>query len=74
MGDKNETPFHLRMNCLHMAEGMLSQKMHMIKEVHGNTAVAFFSTEDVMREAAKLYKFVCDKDAAKTYAGDNDHK
>jgi len=42
--------------------------MHMTKEVQGNTAVAFFSTEDVMREAAKLYQFVCDKDAGTTYA------
>ena len=65
---EKDTPFHLRMNCLHMAESMLSQKMHMTKEVHGNTAVAFFSTEDVMVEAAKLYRFVCDRDAAETYA------
>ena len=69
MGNKtDDTPFRLRMDCLHMAETMLSQKMHMTKEVHGNTAVAFFSTEDVMREAAKLYQFVCDKDAGVTYA------
>ena len=64
---KSDTPFHLRMNCLHMAENMLSQKMHMTKEVHGNTAVAFFSVEDVMADAAKLYRFVCDKDAADNY-------
>lgn len=65
--DKSDTPFHLRMNCLHMAENMLSQKMHMAKEVHGNTAVSFFTVEDVMADAAKLYRFVCDKDAADTY-------
>jgi hypothetical protein len=65
---KSDTPFHLRMECLSMAESMLTQKMHMTKEVQGNTAVAFFSTEDVMREAAKLYQFVCDKDAGTTYA------
>ncbi len=68
MGDKNETPFHLRMSCLSMAEQMLSQHMHMTKEVHGNTSVAFFTTEDVMNEAAKLYRFVCDKNAAETYS------
>jgi hypothetical protein len=66
MGERN-TPFHLRMDCLSMAETLLSQKMHMTKEVHGNTAVAFFTTEDVMAEAAKLYRFVCDKDAADNY-------
>ena len=71
MGSKttDDTPFTLRMNCLHMAESMLTQKMHMTKEVHGNTATAFFTTEDVMKEAAKLYKFVCDKNAASTYSG-----
>ena len=68
MPKNDDTPFHLRMTCLQMAETLLSQKMHMTKEVHGNTAVAFFSTEDVMREAAKLYQFVCDKDAGTTYA------
>jgi len=68
MPKTDDTPFHLRMNCLQMAETLLSQKMHMTKEVHGNTAVAFFSTEDVMREAAKLYKFVCDRDAGETYS------
>lgn len=67
MGDKSDTPFHLRMTCLTMAEQMLNQQMHMTKEVQGNTAVAFFTTEDVMAEAAKLYRFVCDKNAAETY-------
>jgi hypothetical protein len=67
MGDKSDTPFHLRMTCFSMAEQMLSQKMHMTKDVHGNDKVEFFTTEDVMAEAAKLYRFVCDKNAAETY-------
>ena len=72
MGNKNDdTPFRLRMDCLHMAETILSQKMHMTKEVHGNTSVAFFETEDVMREAAKLYRFVCDKNAGENYTEKN---
>ena len=68
MPKTDDTPYHLRMTCLSMAEQMLSQKMHMTKEVHGNDKVEFFSTEDVMAEAAKLYQFVCDKDAGTTYA------
>ena len=56
------------MNCLHMAETMLTQRMHMTKEVHGNGGTEFFATEDVMVEAAKLYKFVCDKNASVNYA------
>ena len=68
MPDKDTTPFTLRMNCLHMAEQMLTQRMHMTKEVHGMNVVEFFTTEDVMAEAAKLYKFVCDKNASVNYA------
>ena len=68
MGDKSDTPFHLRMSCLSMAEDMLSQHMHMTKDVRGNDSVAFFTTEDVMVEAAKLYAFVCDKNASVNYA------
>ena len=68
MPKNDDTPFHLRMACLNMAEQMLSQKMHMTKEAHGNDKVEFFTTEDVMAEAAKLYQFVCDKDAGTTYA------
>ena len=70
MGSKttDDTPFTLRMNCLQMAEAMLTQKMHMTAEVQGKDATAFFTTEDVMKEAAKLYKFVCDKNAASTYS------
>lgn len=68
MPKTDDSPFHLRMACLSMAESMLSQKMHITKEVHGNTAVAFFTTEDVMTEAAKLYSFVCDRDADETWS------
>jgi hypothetical protein len=68
MPKNDDTPFHLRMTCLSMAEQMLSQKMLLTKEVHGNDKVEFFTTEDVMAEAAKLYQFVCDKNAGTTYA------
>ena len=71
MADKNnDTPFHLRMTALHMAKDLLSERMHMTKEVEGNSGTEFFKTEDVLREAAKLYAFVCDKDAAKNYGPD----
>ena len=69
MPDKDITPFTLRMKCLHMAETMLTQRMHMTKEVHGNDGTEFFTTEDVMKEAAKLYKFVCDKQPHLRYEG-----
>jgi hypothetical protein len=45
----------------------LSERMHMTKEVQGNTATEFYQTEDVLAEAAKLYRFVCDRNAADTY-------
>ena len=68
MPDKDNTPFTIRMQCLHMAETMLTQRMHMTNQVNGNGGTEFFTTEDVMEEAAKLYKFVCDKNAATSYA------
>lgn len=68
MPDKDTTPFTLRMNCLHMAETMLTQRMHMTKEVYGNEGTMFFTTEDVMAEAGKLYAFVCDKNASVNFA------
>jgi hypothetical protein len=68
MGNKtDDTPFHLRMTCLHMAKDILAERMHMTKEVQGNTATEFYQTEDVLAEAAKLYRFVCDRNAADTY-------
>jgi len=63
----DDTPFHLRAECLSMAHRILSERMHMSKEVLGNENIKFFSTENVLEEGAKLYKFICDKDAAKNY-------
>ena len=63
----DDTPFHLRAECLSMAHRILSERMHMSKEVLGNDNTKFFSTEDVLKEGAKLYKFICDNDAAKNY-------
>ncbi len=64
----DDTPFRLRMNCIHMAKDILSEKMHMTKEVKGPSATPAYTTDDVLREAAKLYKFVCDRDADKTWS------
>ncbi len=64
----DDTPFRLRMNFIHMAKDILSEKMHMTKEVKGPSATPAYTTDDVLREAAKLYKFVCDRDADKTWS------
>ena len=63
----DDTPFHLRMECLKMAQDNLGLRMHMTNDVHGKEGTEFFSTEDVLTEAAKLYKFVCDRNAAENY-------
>ena len=62
-----EDPYHLRMNCIHMAKDILSERMHLHKEAKDPSATSAYTTDDVLREAAKLYKFVCDKNADKTY-------
>ena len=70
MADSTRTadkPFDIRMNCLHLAQSLLSEKMHMTKEVKGNAEVTLFTTDDVLREAGRLYAFVCDKNADETY-------
>lgn len=72
MGKNDDTPFHLRMTCLSMAQSILGDRMHMTKEVHGNTSTEIYSTEDVLKEAAKLYRFVCDRDAGKTLRSGNE--
>jgi hypothetical protein len=65
MAKSNESsPFALRMECLHMAQSLLSEKMHMSKDVEGNSGVVYYSTEDVLKEAAKFNAFVCDRNAA----------
>mgnify|MGYP001296466958 CR=1 FL=1 len=64
-----EDPYHMRMNCIHLAKDILSERMHLNKEDKGPTATPPYTTDDVLREAAKLYKFVCDKNAASTYSG-----
>ena len=63
-----EDPYHMRMNCIHLAKDILSERTHLNKEDKGPTATPPYTTDDVLREAAKLYKFVCDKNADKTYA------
>tara|TARA_Y100000389_G_scaffold40213_1_gene34756 strand:+ start:1512 stop:1763 length:252 start_codon:yes stop_codon:yes gene_type:complete len=63
-----EDPYRMRMNCIHMAKDILSEQMHQYKEVKGPKATPTYTTDDVLREAAKLYQFVCDKKADKTYA------
>ena len=63
----DDTPFHLRAECLSMAHKILSERMYMSNQALGNENTQFFATEDVLKEGAKLYKFVCDKNAAKNY-------
>lgn len=67
MGDKNKSGYELRTDLLGMAMGIVDQRVnrmfeneHMKPEGQRN-AVDPFTTEDVIAEAEKLYKFVQQK-------------
>jgi len=65
--DKSK-PFEIRKDILHLAKDILSENMHMKNDhahlrenapgVSISPAVLTYSTEDVIKEAEKLYTFV----------------
>lgn len=71
MGANDQSAFDLRMACLGMAKDLLSERMHMqdrLSEKDKTVQARIFTSEDVLTEAARFYAFVCDKNAAVTYA------
>ncbi len=74
MGANDQTAFDLRMACLGMAKDLLSERMQMqdrLAERDKTVQIHIHGTEDVLSEAARLYAFVCDKNAAVTYGPKN---
>jgi len=58
----DKSGYQIRAELLDLARGILSEKMHMeIQVVSDKSSVKPFTSEDVIREAAKLYEFVQNK-------------
>ena len=62
----NSDAFHLRHACLVMAKDLLNDRLSVQMEANKEEAKPY-STSDLLSEAAQIYKFVCDPNAAETY-------
>lgn len=61
--------FHLRHACLAMAKELLNDRLSVQREANKGE-VTPYSTSDLLSEAARIYKFVSDPNAAETYLKD----
>ena len=57
MSDK-KTGYQLRAELLQLARDIVETNVHMARENKDQNRPQYFSTEDVINEAEKLYKFV----------------
>ena len=62
----NSDAFHLRHACLVMAKDLLNDRISVQMETD-KQGTKPYSTSDLLSEAAQIYKFVCDSNAAETY-------
>ena len=58
---KGRTGYEIRAELLKLARDIVETNIHMARENRDNTRPKYFSTEDVISEANKLYSFVQNK-------------
>lgn len=54
----NKNGYQLRAELLHLARDIVETNVHMARENKDNNRSQYFSTDEVIREAEKLYQFV----------------
>jgi hypothetical protein len=55
----DKSGYQIRAELLDLARGILSERMHMeLQVISDKSSIKLFTTEDVIREADKLYEFV----------------
>ena len=54
----NKTGYQLRAELLQLARDIVETNVHMARENKDQNRPQYFSTDDVINEAEKLYKFV----------------
>ena len=58
MSDTNKSGYQLRADLLTLARDIVETNIHMARENRDNSRPKYFTTEDVIAEAEKLYAFV----------------
>ena len=61
MSDQNKSGYQLRADLLTLARDIVETNIHMARENRDNSRPKYFATEDVIKEAEKLYTFVQNK-------------
>tara|TARA_R110001592_G_scaffold349158_1_gene643817 strand:- start:239 stop:430 length:192 start_codon:yes stop_codon:yes gene_type:complete len=58
MPEQEKTGYQLRAELLQIAREIVETNIHMARENRDNSQPKYFTTEDVIEEAKKLYAFV----------------
>tara|TARA_R100001163_G_C4942194_1_gene113503 strand:+ start:208 stop:396 length:189 start_codon:yes stop_codon:yes gene_type:complete len=61
MSDQNKSGYQLRADLLNLAREIVETNIHMARENRDTSRPQYFATEDVIKEAEKLYTFVQNK-------------